>query len=68
MGHIITEFVALVLITVGYLPAAIALSLALTRCLFSALLPYLGIAALCGLAGSSLVSPEEEMVENRKEE
>lgn len=43
MGHIITEFVALVLITVGYLPAAIALSLALTRCLFSALLPYLGL-------------------------
>jgi hypothetical protein len=30
MGHIITEFVALVLITVGYLFAAIALSLAVT--------------------------------------
>lgn len=62
MGHIITGFAALGIIFIGYLFAAIALSLALTVSLFSAF-PYCGVAALCGLAGSYLVSPEEEMVE-----
>jgi hypothetical protein len=57
-NRIITGFAALVIISIGYLFAAIALSLALTVSLFSAF-PYCGAAALCGLAGSYLVRTME---------